>query len=331
MAATTRIAILELTAAESAVVCGAADSVAANPHSEPDAFVAQARAASLLLPDPLRGALAEMRTRRGAIALLIRGLPMPQLFPETPRVRFDQLAHHTLLGTEGVLGALGSAVGEIFAYREWDRGHLVQNRYPIASHAEIQAASGSAELVLHTEASFAAISPDHLVLLSLRDDPAGVARTSVCDIALALSDLPERTRERLKRPEFAFETDQGTHTAGGRPVTKPHPIVRQGGRVEYSRSLIGCTPAASRALNEIATAFSACAVTVRLEPGDALVIDNRFALHGRTAFTPAYDGADRWLQRVLLRQQLDGGQRVVTDSRVASYPSDYRRTLGLPN
>ena len=35
-----------------------------------------------------------------------------------------------------------------------------------------------------------------------------------------------------------------------------------------------------------------------LEPGDLLMVDNRRAVHARTAFRPRYDGQDRWLQRV---------------------------------
>ncbi len=37
---------------------------------------------------------------------------------------------------------------------------------------------------------------------------------------------------------------------------------------------------------------------VALRPGDLLVLDNRRAVHARTAFTPRFDGTDRWLQRV---------------------------------
>ena len=32
--------------------------------------------------------------------------------------------------------------------------------------------------------------------------------------------------------------------------------------------------------------------------GDLLIVDNRRAVHGRSQFTPRYDGFDRWLQRM---------------------------------
>lgn len=40
---------------------------------------------------------------------------------------------------------------------------------------------------------------------------------------------------------------------------------------------------------------------VVLEPGDALVVDNDVAVHGRVPFRARYDGADRRLKRALVR------------------------------
>lgn len=41
-----------------------------------------------------------------------------------------------------------------------------------------------------------------------------------------------------------------------------------------------------------------------LEAGDLLVIDNAVAVHGRTPFTPRFDGTDRWLQRTFVVSDL---------------------------
>ncbi|MEK8144495.1 TauD/TfdA family dioxygenase [Streptomyces sp. M10(2022)] len=40
------------------------------------------------------------------------------------------------------------------------------------------------------------------------------------------------------------------------------------------------------------------------DPGDLVIIDNRVTVHGRTAFHPRYDGADRWLQRTYVTTDL---------------------------
>ena len=43
---------------------------------------------------------------------------------------------------------------------------------------------------------------------------------------------------------------------------------------------------------------------VALEPGDLLIIDNTVAVHGRSPFTPRFDGTDRWLQRTFVVSDL---------------------------
>ncbi len=51
------------------------------------------------------------------------------------------------------------------------------------------------------------------------------------------------------------------------------------------------------ALAELREHLLGALVGTVLEPGDMLIVDNRKAVHGRTGFTPRYDGEDRWLRR----------------------------------
>jgi L-asparagine oxygenase len=61
---------------------------------------------------------------------------------------------------------------------------------------------------------------------------------------------------------------------------------------------------AGRAMASLREALEEVTNTVYFEPGDMVIVDNRVALHGRTAFEPRYDGLDRWLHRVFI--QVDG-------------------------
>ncbi|MEU7228064.1 TauD/TfdA family dioxygenase [Streptomyces chrestomyceticus] len=54
---------------------------------------------------------------------------------------------------------------------------------------------------------------------------------------------------------------------------------------------------AARAFDELREAMLAVLDGAVLEAGDLIVVDNRTAVHGRTAFRPRYDGQDRWLRR----------------------------------
>jgi L-asparagine oxygenase len=57
------------------------------------------------------------------------------------------------------------------------------------------------------------------------------------------------------------------------------------------------TTPAQLAFDELRTAMTSCLTGAVLTPGDLLVVDNRAAVHGRTAFSARYDGGDRWLRR----------------------------------
>jgi L-asparagine oxygenase len=39
-----------------------------------------------------------------------------------------------------------------------------------------------------------------------------------------------------------------------------------------------------------------------------LVLDNNITVHGRTAFQAKYDGSDRWIQRVVVRKEINSIQ-----------------------
>jgi L-asparagine oxygenase len=74
------------------------------------------------------------------------------------------------------------------------------------------------------------------------------------------------------------------------------------------------TELARAALEELRRLLLGSLVGTVLEPGDMLIVDNRKAVHGRTGFTPRYDGQDRWLRRCF----------AVTDIRAAQaqlYPT----------
>ena len=82
--------------------------------------------------------------------------------------------------------------------------------------------------------------------------------------------------------------------------------------------MAGLDARARAALNAGKRAALAARTGVGLVAGDLLIIDNRRAVHGRSAFTPAYSGADRWLKRAYLVERLpsaaadcDPGKRVV--------------------
>ena len=64
------------------------------------------------------------------------------------------------------------------------------------------------------------------------------------------------------------------------------------------------TPEADAALDRLAEVVRMCEGGVVLEAGDLLIVDNTVAVHGRSPFTPRFDGTDRWLQRSFVMSDL---------------------------
>jgi L-asparagine oxygenase len=76
-------------------------------------------------------------------------------------------------------------------------------------------------------------------------------------------------------------------------------------QLKYDQQLMrGVDHDASRALAQVAGAIDKSVRSVTLEAGDTLVLDNRTVVHGRSAFSPRYDGTDRWLKRALVVRNL---------------------------
>jgi L-asparagine oxygenase len=63
---------------------------------------------------------------------------------------------------------------------------------------------------------------------------------------------------------------------------------------------VGTDDATSAALNLLGQLVAHHQIGVVLEAGDLLVVDNTVAVHGRSSFTPRFDGTDRWLQRTFV-------------------------------
>ncbi|MEU9104111.1 TauD/TfdA family dioxygenase [Streptomyces xanthophaeus] len=130
----------------------------------------------------------------------------------------------------------------------------------------------------------------------------------------AWEDLPLPLRRRVRR----FRRHSGPHgtlVIGGLPVdhaalpatpSVPGSVQRRATVPAAVLTLVTTplTPRAAAALTEFGRACEATARTLRLTPGDLVVIDNRVTVHGRTAFQPRYDGADRRLQRTYVTTDL---------------------------
>jgi L-asparagine oxygenase len=307
-------AVVTLTSEENTEVDIIAGHLAGLPPRLVDdpAWVNAARNLSSLLPVRLRQTLRRFSWDPGADAmLLLRNLPIrADDLPATPSVAGSVQRAATVPAAAEVLIAL--QLGELIAFREEKSGALVQDVVPVPGMEAFQGNAGSVRLNMHIENAFHAERPDFVGLMCLRNDHENVAGLQITSIRNAVPLLTEATRAVLAEPRFVTEAPASFGTLDG--TLPPHGIL--GGDLEDPdikvdfESTRPLDDLAAQAMAALGDALAEVRRTIVLEPGDLAFVDNRLALHGRTAFMPRYDGRDRWLQRVFVHLDFRRSRRL---------------------
>lgn len=234
-------------------------------------------------------------------ALLIRGFPVDEGLPPTPRDGRPSPEKASRV-SESVLVLVAGLLGSVIGYREEKEGMLIHDVCPQPGREERQENSGSQYFDIHTENAFHPFRPDHVLLLCLREDADRSARTLVGPARTALARLSRRDVAVLREPLFRHRMPTSFATDGGSPGYSPAQPVLTGEdgdaqiRVDAFNT-VATSDEGRQALEHLVAALKEVLTGPALAPGDLLVVDNRRAVHARTAFTPRYDGTDRWLQR----------------------------------
>ncbi|GAA1216948.1 TauD/TfdA family dioxygenase [Prauserella alba] len=293
---------LTLTDAErDGIAAIARDLVAAPPRVIDDpSWVDDCRSAAAGLPVRLRRRLQDFRHDPGdSGALLVRNLPGTADRP-TP-AEPSSVEREASVGS-AVIGLLSLHLGELIAYRNEKSGALVQNVVPVPGLEEQQSNAGSTRLAMHVENAFHPRRPDYVCLFCIRADHERVAGLQLSCIRRAVGALPDAIRAVLAEPRF---TTQAPPSFGGDGADAPRHAVLTGEptdpdiQVDF-HATSGGDDEAKNALEALFEAVTGAAETLPLQPGDLALVDNRVTLHGRTVFTPRYDGNDRWLHRTFV-------------------------------
>lgn len=282
-----------------------------DPYRETEEFLLDCEMRADELPRYLRRALLEFQLYSNSEGiLLLRGLPVDPGLDHTRTPALAQRSEEkTTFVSERCLAMIGSRLGHLVSYIQEKNGDLFQNLVPTPDSEEVQSSEGSrTRLQFHRETVFHPHSPEFLLLFCLRPDHDRVAETTYASIRHVLPLLGERDRELLFEPLYRTGID---YSFGNRQALINGPIlpVLYGRREDpfwnYDEDLmVGLTPEASLALEALRKAIHSIYRGIKLETGDLLCIDNRRTVHGRTAFSPRYDGFDRWIQRSFVVRDL---------------------------
>lgn len=282
-----------------------------NPYQNFRGFTQHARAAFFTLPVDALFRLMEFRAEGNEMGyLLLKGLPQDGPFVDTPRTH-DEAQQRRSFTSEYCLTMIGSHFGELYGFSQESNGAIFNNIRPTI-HNQKQQSSESSDvfLELHTEIAFHEFRPDFLLLYCLRQDHHKMARTGVASIRSALPLLNIKILEELRKPNFSFSYDLSFGNKCGRNNSIKNMPILEGSLSDpymtYDSDLIRpLNERAKAALVELDSALRKTMHQVVLEPGDIIIIDNRRTSHARTNFKAYYDGKDRWLQRVFVKQDLD--------------------------
>lgn len=254
--------------------------------------------AAAQLPERLARALERFsREAAGEGALLVKGLPVDPDLPPTPSSRSGP--RYVNPTAAALTGACATAFGEIFGYAQLDGGAVFRSVIPAAAEARAQSSKSSdVALMLHTEQTFHPYRPRHLLLHCLRG--AAGASTVVVSAEAVRRALPPDDLERLAQPVVVTGID---YAFGNRSTTKGNgcrlAVFGPDGVFSVDEDLmVADDEQTTNALQRLWRVMAEAAVSVCLEPGDLLIVDNHQAAHGRTRFEARYDGTDRWLMQV---------------------------------
>lgn len=262
------------------------------------AWVARARHSWEDTPAEVRCAVREFRRHSGPDgALVLRRLPIGASdLPPTPMVKGS--VQHSPSLPAAMLLLFAAGLGDPAAFAAEKSGALVQDVVPVPGQERVQGNVGSVELTFHTENAFHPHRPDYVMLLCLRPDHEGVAELRTSCVRRVLPLLTPPTRAALGRPEYVTEAPPSFGPAGqgtAHAVLTGDPDDPDWCFDETATRAV--TEEGRAALTELGEAVRRTYTCALLRPGDLAIVDNRVTLHGRSAFTPRYDGRDRWLQR----------------------------------
>lgn len=257
------------------------------------------------LPFSMRSAIHDFRLIGNGVGM-IRITHVPIDFPlvNTPQ---DQRELPSLPVAELSLTTVMSRFGSVVGYRQEAGGRITQHIFPTPRMASTQTSlSSKVGLMFHTEAAFHPHKPDYLGLLCLRSDHERKAKTTIAHVDLIVERfLSSRALEILRQPRFRTGIDESYGNLARSPANGPlvTPIFGPAHDLgiiadcDLMRAADPLDHEAEAALNELNHAIERARIGVALRPGDLVVIDNRRCCHGRSSFTPRFDGFDRWLLR----------------------------------
>lgn len=299
--------------------------ILANPTEQTELFCEQTREMSNLLPNRIKEELIYFSTYGSETGyLLIKNIDLSNfVMPTTPLNNNSKIGELTEMSKFQALFI--SVIGEMIAYEGEGYGGIFQDVVPIKRMENVQTSlSSKIELEIHTEQAFSLLRPDILSLACLKGDTN--AMTYILPVQKIIDNLTKEELLFLREPNWMIGVDL-SFKLNGIPFIEgdergPIPILygsEENPKLVFDQDLMkGINEQANEILKKIVNIYYENRLEVNLKSGDIILIDNNRATHGRSSFTPKYNGNDRFLIRCFCTfdykksayARLDGGRIV---------------------
>jgi len=281
-------------------------------------------------PWQLKAYLQQWKSDPGSInGLLVDNILQERSLPATPtdgKRSSQKLSNCTELILTGTAGVLGDPFA-VAVEKPW----LVNDLTPVKGKEATATNAGSKKLAWHTEhgatgfwLNQSGVVVSEIILGVLRASPSDDGETMAADVRDAMELLSPSDRAVLQGPYYFLRLPPSLGNAakfGPRPILFGAEFAFRAIGGLYADGVEATTDAASKALDALRAALDLVQQKVESRPGRVILLNNRMMFHARAPFSPRYDGADRWLQRVLVTQHLEGLQPwLQRSSRIVQLP-----------
>lgn len=289
-----------------------------------DIYISSLRiAAYKCMPTRILQILEQQKSHKNLLPyFVIKNLPIDDCVRGSPNFSETGAMFKSGSLSENILTAFGAIIAEPYSIY-FEGRELVNNLTAQKDTKRDYTGLGSeVELDLHIEnAALKYIaeedcSPRGLLLLGIRKEMNNAGpKTFVVDSRKAIQSLSQRDHDVLREDNFIIRVPYRWRKAfsGNNENTKLCPLISgpthlpRLSAVFYPDMVLAVNSTAKKAQENLYEAMNSSSIGIHLLPGTLLYVDNRFALHARESFTPAYDENDcpyRWVQRLFITSSL---------------------------
>jgi L-asparagine oxygenase len=296
--------IIELDKEEVQILLNLAKQITCSPSETPEDFCRIAKELSEKIPNRIKYILKQFKEKGNNNGfLLIKNVVLSEKdVPLTPFVNNERVGENTLLAR--IQAILINVIGEMIAYEAEGYGRLFQDVIPMKNMETVQTSVGSnTELEIHTEQAFSKLRPDILSLACLTGDKN--ALTYILPVKKIINNFNENEIKMLYEPLWKTGVDLSFKLNGYEfiegDIRGPLSILNAKESeifIIFDQDLMqGITQESQQMIQKIVDLYYQQRIAHNLKHGEIIFIDNNRAVHGRSPFSPKYDGNDRFLIR----------------------------------